>query len=63
MTYDDIIRAFKQSFPEIKVDDYRPADRMANTILVWTKDTVLLVYYDESFECAFIIGQTPCRKR
>lgn len=62
MTYIKILNRFIETYPEIYVGDYRPADGLPNTIIVWSKDIVFLVYYDESFDYIFIIGQTESKK-
>lgn len=62
MTYRDIMTGFKKSYPHIEIEDYRPANGLPNSIVVWSKDSVYLVYSDESFGYTFIIGQRERRK-
>lgn len=53
MTYGDIAKQFYDKFPDVEVDDWRPADPMfipqllspiPNAILVWLKDGSKLVF-------------------
>lgn len=57
MTYEDIYNEFLAKFPNIEVEDYRPADPMfipqllrgiPNAIIVWTKDKSKVIYISES---------------
>lgn len=58
MTYQDILNCFKKQYPEIKVDDYRPADDLPYGLIVWTKDKkVLLVQLQISFGIVFILAE------
>lgn len=56
-TYGDIYDEFCNKFPDVKIEDYRPADPMyipqllrgvPYAILVWLKDGSKVVYMSES---------------
>lgn len=55
MTYADILTEFISKFPNVEIDDYRPAwglyidgmddcERIPNAIVVWLKDGSQVVY-------------------
>lgn len=58
-TYRDIYDEFRNKFPNVEVEDYRPADPMYipqllrgidYAILVWLKDGSKVIYINESEE-------------
>lgn len=59
MTYEDIYDEFCKKFPNIKIEDYRPAVEMyipqlqkgiPNAIVVWLKDGSKVIYIAEKSE-------------
>lgn len=58
ITYGDIIKKFREAYPHIKINDYRPADYMPDTIIVWEDgtDKAYLVNYQVTWHRVFILG-------
>lgn len=57
MTYGDIYKEFCKKFPNVKINDYRPAGKLyisqlsrslPNAIILWLKDGSKLIYMSKS---------------
>lgn len=57
ITYAGILAKFERAHPETPVEDYRPADHIPFSIVIWSKrHAVYLVKYDATHDLVFILS-------